>query len=302
MTAMHARPSSSFLRPFAHAMTRARGGVIVTCIAVALGLAAPARAQLLVNGNFESGPAIPPASPILAVAPGGTALTGWSVVLGAVNIVTDNYWVPLSGTRSLVLSNASGAGAIQQDIATSPGSVYRLTFWLSGEPFSTPTLKHLRVNAGPVQQDYTFDNTPAWHWDMAWQQHTLDFTANATTSTLRFTSLDASPWGPALDSMKVELISASVPTSPRLSLARVSPDPLRTNARLEFSLAQTSPVRLGVFDVQGRALVTLADGTYAAGTHAVTLSAAALGGRPGLYLAVLDTPHGRRVRRFTVLD
>lgn len=263
---------------------------------------APAHAQLLANGNFESGPVIPLAAPILAVAPGGTALTGWSVAVGAVNIVTDNYWVPLSGTRSLVLSNANGAGAIEQSIATAPGAVYRLTFWMSGEPFSAPTIKHMRVNAGPVQQDFAFDNTPAWHWDMAWEQHTLDFTANSSTSTLRFTSLETTAWGPAVDSMKVELVSASVPSSPRLALARVTPDPLRTNARVEFSLAQTGRVRLGVFDVQGRALVTLADGTYAAGTHAVTLSAAALGGRPGLYLAVLDTPQGRRVRRFTVLD
>lgn len=278
-----------------------RGVAVVLAVAIACRVA-PVHAQMLANGNFENGPAIPLASPILAVPPGSTALTGWSVVVGAVNIVTDNYWVPLSGTRSLVLSNANGAGAIQQTIATAPGAVYRLTFWMSGEPFSSPTLKHMRVNAGPVQQDYTFDNTPAWHWDMAWEQHTLDFTANATTSTLRFTSLDASPWGPAVDSMKVELVSASVPTSPRLALARVAPDPMRASARLEFSLAQTGRVHLGVFDVQGRALVTLADGTYAAGTHAVTLSAAALGGRPGLYLAVLETPQGRRVRRFTVLE
>lgn len=276
-------------------------------VAAALALAiachvAPVHAQMLANGNFEAGPAIPLASPIFAVAPGGTALTGWSVVVGAVNIVTDNYWVPLSGTRSVVLSNANGAGAIQQSFATALGAVYRLTFWMSGEPFSAPQFKHVRVNAGPVQQDFAFDNTPAWHWDMAWEQHTLDFTANASTTSLRFTSLDATAWGPAIDSVKVELVSASVPTSPRLALARIAPDPLRTNARLEFSLAQTGPVHLAVFDVQGRSLVTLADGTYAAGTHAVTLSAASLGGRPGLYMAVLDTPQGRRVRRFTVLE
>lgn len=262
----------------------------------------PAHAQLLVNGNFENGPAIPPTSPLLAVAPGGTALTGWSVVVGAVNIVTDNYWVPLSGTRSLVLSNASGAGGIEQSIATSAGATYRLTFWMSGEPFSSPTLKHMRVNAGPVQQDFTFDNTPAWHWDMAWQQHTLDFTASGAATAVRFTSLDASAWGPAIDSAKVELISASVPPGSPLSLARISPDPVRSDARVEFTLAEPGRVRLAVYDIQGRSRALLADGDLAAGTHTANLSAAALGHRPGLYLAVLDTPQGRRVRRFTVLN
>ena len=63
-----------------------------------------AGAQLLVNGNFEAGPAIPPIQALLAVGVGGTALPGWSVVGGAVTIVTDNYWVPLSGARSVVLA------------------------------------------------------------------------------------------------------------------------------------------------------------------------------------------------------
>ena len=72
-----------------------------------------------------------------------------------------------------------------------PGATYRLTFWVSGEPFSSPTIKHLRVNAGPVQQDYTFDDTPAWHWDMAWAPHTFDFTATTATSTVRFAGLQA---------------------------------------------------------------------------------------------------------------
>jgi choice-of-anchor C domain-containing protein len=270
--------------------------LILTCLAI------PARAQLLANGSFEAGPAIPLTTPIFAIPPGSTALTGWSVVVGAVNIVTDNYWVPLSGTRSLVLSNASGAGAIEQSIATAPGAIYRLTFWISGEPFSAPTLKRVRVNAGSAQQVFTFDNTPAWHWDMAWEQHTLDFAATGPSTALRFTSLEASAWGPALDSMKVELLTASVPTSASLALARVTPDPLRTTGRLEFSLPQAGHARIALYDVQGRSLATLADGDYAAGTHAVTLSAGTFGGRPGLYLAVLDSPQGRRVRRFTVLE
>lgn len=61
------------------------------------------------------------------------------------------------------VSTSTVPGSIQQTFASAPGATYRLTFWVSGEPFSSPTIKHVRVSAGPVLQDYTLDNTPAWH-------------------------------------------------------------------------------------------------------------------------------------------
>ena len=134
----------------------------VAALAILAGVfnAKASRAGDLVNGNIEQGPSIPQANPIYAVAPGDVALTGWTVTGGAVSIVTDNYWVPLSGHRSLALSS-TGAGSIEQAVATSAGSTYRITFWMSGEPFSSPTIKHLRLTAGSVFQDFSFDTTPA---------------------------------------------------------------------------------------------------------------------------------------------
>lgn len=259
-----------------------------------------AHAQLLVNGNFEVGPAIPLASPIFAVAPGNNALTGWTVTGGAVSIVTDNYWEPLSGTRSVELSS-SGAGAIQQSFATSAGAIYRLTFWLSGEPFSSPTLKHLRVTAGSTVQDYSYDVTPGWHWDMHWLEKTLDFTASGTSTLLKFASLDASQWGPAIDSAKVVLVSTSVPRGDGLSLSGVTPDPIVARGRITFSLPAAGPARLVVYDVQGRELARLADGEHTAGPHTLEFSPAAWGVRPGLCVAVLQAAGRTLVRRFTVL-
>ena len=267
-----------------------------------------AHAALLANGNFEDGPVIPPANPILAVSPGNVALDGWVVSDGIVCIVTDNYWVPLSGHRSLCLSDMRPGstslvpGSIQQSFASAPGAVYRLTFWMSGEPFSTPTLKHVRVSAGTGTQDFTFDNTPAWHWDMAWAIHTLDFTASGANSTVRFSGLDASQWGPALDSMKVELVSAGVPETHTLAFAPVSPDPVREGGRMAFTLARGGPVRLAVYDLQGRQQALLADGTFGAGPHSLEFAPRDWGARPGLYLAVLRAGPDTLVRRFTVLQ
>jgi len=258
------------------------------------------RADILVNGNFEDGPVIPQLYPIYPVAPSDGSLTGWTVTDGSIEIVTDNYWVPLSGHRSVALCS-TGPGSIEQAFATSSGSIYRVTFWISGEPFTTPTIKNLRVTAGATVQDFTFDNTAAWHWDMQWTQHTMDFTAGGPSTTLRFSSMDASQYGPAIDSTKVELVSAGVTPSFALAFAPVSPDPVRVGARLDFTLASAARVRLAVLDIQGREVARLVDGERAAGPQHVELATRDRGMRPGLYLAVLQTGGRTLVRRFTVV-
>lgn len=273
---------------------------VLAATAMLLASLAPARAQLLVNGNFESGPVIPLANPIYPVAPGNTALTGWTVTGGAVNIVTDNYWEPKFGRRSVALCS-SGPGAIQQTLATTPGAVYRLTFWLTGEPFSNPTIKNLRVTAGATVQDYTFDVTPAWHWDMHWVEESLDFAAPGSSTTLQFASLDASAWGPAIDSARVVPISAGAARLDGLSLSAVTPDPVLGNGRLTFSLPLAGHARLAVYDVQGRETARLADAEHSAGPHTLEFSPASWGARPGLYVAVLQAAGRTLVRRFTVL-
>jgi len=259
------------------------------------------RADLLVNGDFELGPTIPSINPVMSVAPGSTALTGWSVTGGAIDIVTDNYWAPVSGHRSVALSS-TGPGGIEQVLSTAPGAVYRLTYWISGEPFSSPTIKHLRVTAGTATQDQTFDITPAWEWDMAWSRHTFDFTAAGSTTTLRFSSMDASQWGPAIDSANVQLVTAGVPAGAlELALAPVTPDPVHGAGRVTFTLGVAGHVRLAVHDIQGRQVALLANTDMDAGPHGVELSPRAWNARPGLYLATLEVGGRMLVRRFTVL-
>jgi choice-of-anchor C domain-containing protein len=268
-----------------------------------------AHADMLVNGSFENGPAIPLASPVLAVPAGNSALSGWTVASGTVSIVTDNYWVPISGHRSVCLSDmltpgSTVPGSIRQTFASAPGAVYRLSFWMAGEGLSLPTIKHLRVNAGATTQDFTFDVTPSWNWDMFWTAHTLDFTAAGTSTTVQMSSLDASNRGPAVDSLRIDLVSAGVPapTSEAVAFAGVTPDPVRTNGRVAFSLATAGPVRLAIYDVQGRRQALLADGMFGAGTHTLDFSPPAWGARPGIYLAVLHAAQRTLVRRFTVLQ
>ena len=111
-----------------------------------------------------------------------------------------------------------------------------------------------------------------------------------------------SKWGPAVDSMKVELMSAGVPQGATLAFARITPDPVREGARLGFTLAAAGDARLAVYDIQGRERAQLVDGTLGAGPHTVDFSPRSRGLGPGLYLAVLQAGAHTLVRRFTVLD
>ncbi|MGH7730728.1 MAG: choice-of-anchor C family protein [Candidatus Eiseniibacteriota bacterium] len=268
---------------------------------VALASAAGA-VEMLANGGFESGPPIPPSQATMSVAPGNAAITGWTVTGGAITIVTDGYWQPQSGSRSVALSS-SGPGSIQQVVVTSAGVPYRLTFWLSGEPFTTPTVKHLRVQAGAVSQDYAVDITEAWHWDMHWQACTFDFTAAGPATMVSFTSLDAGAWGPAIETAGVEAVTAGVgSTEDGLALAPVAPDPVLGAGRVAFRLPAPQRVPLSVIDLQGREVAVLVDGPLGAGPHGVTLSARSIGLRSGLYFLAPNAGGHTVVRRFTTLQ
>lgn len=65
----------------------------------------------------------------------------------------------------------------------------------------------------------------------------------------------------------------------------VSPNPAVSAARVAFRTAATGTVRVDVYDVLGRRVATLVDGTLAAGDHSATLDASALSA--GVYVVRL---------------
>jgi hypothetical protein len=69
-------------------------------------------------------------------------------------------------------------------------------------------------------------------------------------------------------------------------LYAVSPNPVRRAARVAFALPSSGRVRLEVFDLMGRSVATLADGSFAAGRHEVPWNAATT--RCGMYLLRLE--------------
>ena len=158
----------------------------------------------LTNGSFELG-TDPGAYKTLN--PGATDITGWTIT-GQLDYI-GTYWQASDGIRSLDLSGFS-AGGIQQDIDTIPGLAYIVNFDMAGNPDGPPILKQLIVEAvGVDAHAFNFSIDGNTTQNMGWETKQWSFIANASTTTLNFTSLvNDTGWGPALDNVTVTAIPA----------------------------------------------------------------------------------------------
>ena len=89
-----------------------------------------------------------------------------------------------------------------------------------------------------------------------------------------------------------------------LQLAPSFPNPAQNSARIGFVLPRADRVSLRLFDVMGRQVATLVDGSLPAGAHSVVWSGEFGGGRPapaGTYFYRLETPEGALSRRLVLL-
>lgn len=175
-------------------------------LAATLALPTAAQAATFMNGDFETGSN--PGSYFLRLGTDSTALTGWTITSGNVEL-KGGYWEAGSGGRSIDL-NGSMMGAIAQTFDTVAGMTYNVDFLMAGNPEGGPAVKTMKVAAtGNDGQIFSFDNTGFSKADMGWTNYTYSFTALSDVTTLSFASLTESPWtGPALDNVRVTALSA----------------------------------------------------------------------------------------------
>ena len=268
---------------------------LVAALAVSAVLAGAARANLVVNPSVETGPSPGMAIPLPV---GSTAIPGWVVTRNAIDYCGDR-WDAADGQRSLGLSGLA-AGGIAQTIPTVAGGEYTVTFWMGGDAFSSPVMKHLRVTAAAQSQDYEFDATHAWPWGMGWLQKTFLFTASSSSTVLEFYSLDNDSTGPALDNVSMTGPSATTPLSRNgFALAAPRPNPAAREVTVAYDVPQSAPVRVTVLDLQGREVAVLASGEHAAGPYVRTWDGArgSERARAGVYFVRLEAPGISLVRK-----
>jgi choice-of-anchor C domain-containing protein len=186
---------------------RARKQFLAACAAiVAACAAAPASAQIVQNGSFES-PAIAP-SPFQVSPP--QPIDGWTVTAGTVDLI-DGYWQAHSGVQSVDLSG-DGPGTLTQAVSLETGQLYLLTFWVSGNPDGPPALKTFDfsvTNTTPVTAaniNFLVTSPPQSRQNMSWEPREWLFLANDGPHSLVFQSTTPGPFGPALDDVGVTLV------------------------------------------------------------------------------------------------
>jgi choice-of-anchor C domain-containing protein len=155
-------------------------------------------ASLITNGSFENGPIFP--SSFADLGPGSSGIAGWTIGGDSVDLV-GAAWQASNGNFSLDLSGNS-AGSVSQVLTTTAGQSYTILFDLAANPSIPNSIKTVEVSAAATVQDYTFDAANHTPTSMGWTTESFVFTATGTSTTLTFTSLVDTPWGPALDNVR----------------------------------------------------------------------------------------------------
>jgi hypothetical protein len=174
----------------------------------------PVPRQLIINGGFET----PDTSTYMQINAGQNSIAPWVVGLHSVEVgdAVGNGFITgpaFEGGQFLDL-NGLQTGQITQAFATTPGSLYTLTFaytdnyWEPAAP--GPASAGVRVFDGLGDRlNQTITHTGAVAGDYQWAVFTGQFTALTDTTSLEFTSLSASASGHSggmiLDAVQVTL-------------------------------------------------------------------------------------------------
>ena len=77
------------------------------------------------------------------------------------------------------------------------------------------------------------------------------------------------------------------------------PNPFNPITTIGYALSETAPIKLALYDMQGKEIRVFVDGVQSAGTYEIRLDASDL--PSGMYLYRLDTPSGPVVRNMTLV-
>jgi len=178
-------------------------GVVMT-----LGLAAPAHANLLANGSFESGFKDTDSPGVCS-----DSVSGWTAsslgACGGIDWISSSLWAAQSGSFSIDL-NSFNTGAIAQSFSTAVGGLYEVSFYLAGNPgqqnVKTVDVLVDNVDLAAGTPDFSFNNAGTSGSNMGWTLQTFSFIAGNATTSLQFKSLVTGAAGPALDNISVVAI------------------------------------------------------------------------------------------------
>ena len=205
------------------AMAAALAGVALAALALPAGAAGT---NLLKNGGFEKPKLSVGQQSFSAPHDFGTCVAGshncWHLGIGTVDLVKQSVWDPKAGHQSIDLNSGSEAAEFEQAISITPGSSYKVTFWIAATPGS-PDNVALAVFWGNIDEhgntisahehDYGFAPFGHTATHMGWTKETFVETADPAAAEVRLyfastTNLGSGneDFGPVVDAVSVKAI------------------------------------------------------------------------------------------------
>ena len=153
----------------------------------------PVAVELLVNGDFEQ-PVVPGTAQQFNSP--SSAITGWSITSGSVDIVTvSSDSKPVSGKQSVDLVG-SGPGVMEQTIATVPGEQYVLTLRYANNAFSGGTTSADITVLGTAQlATQSVSHGTSTSANMDYRLVTVPFVADSAVTKVRLAATSANNFG-----------------------------------------------------------------------------------------------------------
>ena len=320
------------------------GTRVALCASVVLGLISSAQAtttNLLTNGGVEKGAGTFNAQGYLTLTPtkNQTAITGWTITSGTVDIVSSKYWKPSQGSASIDMIGTNGLGAISQTVSTTANTSYNFTFDLSANPDAgklgeASDTKRLLVQAFAADgttvlasQTFTITNVggtcplsfevlDSVQWlssnpvaDTLDPSQTATITVTAAPSAMQpgeyHTTLRVvcnAPGSPFLISVDLNVLHVDqIPGGlpTEYALHANYPNPFNPTTLLPFDVPQQSQVDIIVYNVMGQEVSRPVSGKYAAGRYQVTFDAGAL--PSGVYLVKMKAGNFTSVGKMMLL-
>jgi hypothetical protein len=135
-------------------------------------------ADLVSNGSFES-----PAAPEAGLVGNFPQIPGWTETTGrGMEVQNELYTPPDGGGAQYVELDSRGPSSFFQDVTTTPGTPYRLTFRYSARPDTPAAENAFEVTFGETTQSIAL--APAT--EPTWQTSTIDIVATGPTTRLTF--------------------------------------------------------------------------------------------------------------------
>lgn len=128
------------------------------------------------------------------------------------------------------------------------------------------------VPGGAPTGVYTYDAYVGEYPNNVWDEDHFEFEKLGVSDGASLVH-DWNSWGESFDDPAGE---TAVETPEDFSLSRAYPNPFNPSATIHFALPQASPVKLAVYDQQGRLVAELVSGWRDAGVHDVTFDASGL--------------------------